>query len=112
MDLIVTERGKTHAAYLSGEDWTDWGSFETTLDQFCSWILQVQAGETREKVPIVRTEGDAIVIDLPNYIGIVTQQYTIDCDADDREQLLAELNRTCDAVAKRVRTNARLKACN
>lgn len=94
MDLIVTERGKTHAAYLRNEEWTIYGTTEDTLERVLAYIRTQRALNPLVNIS-PRIDSDNVVVDFINGIDVVTSQLIIDCNPCDREELFARLRGAC-----------------
>lgn len=88
MDLLITERGRTHSAYLNGEEWTDYGTFEANLDGLRGFLHQTKNRESRQ---MTIRDGDPISIDFVSRAGIILSQILIDYNPSDHDQLLARL---------------------
>lgn len=88
--LIVTERGRTQKAFMENEEWTNYGTFEASLSDLCTYIVQSQEKELRRIV--IREDDCSIVIDFINGVGIVASQLLIDHDAGDHDEIIRELN--------------------
>lgn len=90
MDLLLTERGRTHAAFMNNEEWTDYGIVEANLDGLRSFLHQAKKRESRQ---MTIRDGNPIAIDFVGGAGIVFSQILIDYNPSDHEQLIAELGK-------------------
>ncbi|OGN13141.1 MAG: hypothetical protein A3A13_00535 [Candidatus Yanofskybacteria bacterium RIFCSPLOWO2_01_FULL_43_22] len=98
MELILSERSRTYIAFMSGEEWTEYGASLTRLDDLCSFILSKQAdGHTVRTV--MREDGNEIIIEFFNGVGIVTSQISICYNEGDREKIISELGGFCQQAS-------------
>ena len=90
MDLILTERGRTHIAYLNGEEWTDYGTRESSLDKLRDFLIQAKKRESQQ---ITIRDGDTVAIDFVGGAGIVLSQILVDHNPSDHKKLISELRK-------------------
>ena len=90
MELILNERGRTHSAYMNNEEWTNYGTVESTLDGLLDFLVQAKKRESQQ---MTIQDGNPIEINFVGGAGIILSQILIDYNQSDREILLAELGR-------------------
>lgn len=91
MDLIITERGNTQSAYMQGEEWSDYGTYESTLLGLRAFLVQAKEKESRQIV--MRVDDKVVVIEFVSRMsGIVLSQLIIDHNESDRDEILSELS--------------------
>lgn len=94
MELLVVERVRTNSAFLIGEEFTEYGPSWTNLDDLSAFILSRQVNG-RTAATVMREEGNEIVIDFYNKVGIVTSQLSICYNEGDHDKIISELSGFC-----------------
>lgn len=97
MKLLLTERIRTHMAFLNGEEWTEQKPVWITLDQLSDFILSKQI-DGRTAVTTLREERTEIVVEFSNSAAITTSQLRICYDGGDHDEIMSELRQFCKFV--------------